>query len=143
MSSVEISYNGSLVSPANPLVASLYPYSADQTPVNAGAVGAASAIAPTLAALAAHTNFLSGFEITGGGATAGSVINATITGLLGGTLTYVIAVPTGATLGIQPLAVHFVPPLRASAVNTAIVLNVPSFGAGNTVSTGAIHGFNQ
>lgn len=108
--------------------------------LSASATGAASALAPALAAAAGQTNYLTGFEITGGGATAASVIAVTVTGILGGTMNYNIPVPAGATLGIQPLLVTFWPPLPASAVNTAITLNVPSFGAGNTRASASIHG---
>jgi len=107
---------------------------------SSGNVAAATATA-TLAGAAAKTTYISGFEITGGGATAGAIVTATITGLLGGTLSYNIAVPTGATVGITPLVVFFNPPLPASAVNTAIVVSSPSFGAGNTNAAVTAHGY--
>jgi hypothetical protein len=112
------------------------------TPVSSssGNVAAASAVA-TLAAAAGKTTYISGFDVTGGGATAGSIITATVTGLLGGTQSYNIAVPTGVTLGITPLAVVFNPPFPASAVNTAIVVTVPSLGAGNTNAVANARGF--
>lgn len=113
----------------------------DGIDVTAGATAAAGAMAPALAAVAGARNFLTAFEVTGGGATGASVIDVTITGLLGGTITYNIAVPAGATAGITPLVVDFSRPLPASADNTAITLNVPSFGAGNTKAASAIHGF--
>lgn len=96
-----------------------------------GNVAAASAVA-TLAASATKTTYVSGFVITGAGATAPSVVSATLAGLLGGTATYTIAVPTGATAGLTPLIVQFDSPLPGSAVNTAIVLTLPSLGVGNT-----------
>ena len=66
-----------------------------------------------------------------------AVINAA------GTKTYDIAVPVGATLGITPLVVEFVRPIPASGLNTAIAINVPSFGAGNTLVAATIHGFQR
>lgn len=111
------------------------------TPVIAGATGVAGAIAATLAAVSAKTNYLAGFEITGSGATAASVITVTVTGLLGGTRSYKITVPAGVTAAVAPLIVAFDPPLPGSAVNTAIAVNVPSFGAGNTDAAVVAHGF--
>ncbi|WP_448953070.1 hypothetical protein [Labrys neptuniae] len=112
------------------------------TPVAAasGNVAAGTATA-TLPGAAGKTTYISGFEITGGGATAGSIVTATVTGTLGGTLSYNIAVPTGATTGISPLVVEFNPPLPASAANAAIAVAVPSFGAGNTNAAVVAHGY--
>lgn len=118
-------------------------YGSGQTPVTASSQGAAAALAPALAAVAGKTNYISGFEVTGGGATAGAVVAVTVTGVLGGTLNYVFAAPTGATVGATPLVVTFNPPLPASAVNTAITVNVPSLGAGNTNAAATVHGFYQ
>jgi hypothetical protein len=97
---------------------------------SSGDVAAASAVA-TLAAVAAKTNYVTGAEITFSGATAASVVVATLAGLLGGTESFVIAVPAGAAVGGTPLVLKFEPPHPASAVNTAITLTLPSLGAGN------------
>lgn len=112
------------------------------TPVSgsSGNVAAAAATA-TLAAAAGKTTYMTGFDITGAGATAASVVTATVTGLLGGTQSYTIAVPAGATLGIAPVFVAFSQPFPASAVNTAIVVTVPSLGAGNTNAVANARGF--
>jgi hypothetical protein len=92
---------------------------------------AAGTAAASLAAVAAKTNYLTGFEITGSGATAASVVLATITGLLGGTQSIVVPVPAGAAVGITPIIVKVDPPHPASAVNTAIAVSLPTLGAGN------------
>lgn len=107
------------------------PAEATQLNASSGNVANASAVA-TLAAAAGKTNFITGFEITSAGATAASVVLATVTGLLGGTRTYVYASVAGATAANQTLSVQFSQPLRASAVNTAIVVTLPALGAGNT-----------
>lgn len=112
-------------------------------PLAVSASVAAAANNQTLPAAADEYTFLAGFQITGGGATAASVIAVTVTGVQGGTLNYAIPVPAGATLGISPLVVNFDPPLRSSAKNTAIVVNVPSFGAGNTNSSAVAYGFQS
>jgi hypothetical protein len=103
-----------------------------QTQVNncSGDVAAATATA-TLAAAAAKTTHIAGLLITGSGATAASVVSATITGLIGGTLTIPLAVPAGATVGLTPLFMEFNPPRAASAANTAIAVTLPSLGTGN------------
>ena len=111
------------------------------TSFSSGNVANASAIA-TIPAVAAKTTFITGFEITGAGATAGSVVIATVTGLLGGTASYIVSVPTGAIMGITPLQVIFNPPLPGSAVNTAIVVSLPALGAGNTNAATVAHGYS-
>jgi len=110
------------------------------TDVTGSATGAASALAPALPAVSGKTNYVTGFEVTGAGATAASVIAVTLTGTITGTLNYRIAIPAGATVGIVPLIVVFARPIPASAANTAITLNVASFGAGSTDAAATIHG---
>lgn len=106
-----------------------------------GNVAAASAVA-TLAGAAGKTTYITGFEVTGSGATAAAVVLVTVTGLIGGaTATYVLAVVAGATLGNTPLIVQFPKPIPASAENTAIVVTVPTLGAGNTNSAVVAHGY--
>lgn len=102
---------------------------------------AATAGTATLAAAAGKTTYITGFDITGAGATAASVISITITGMLGGTLTYTLAIPAGVTTAVQSLVVQFLYPMPASGANTAIVVNMPSFGAGNTNATANAYGF--
>lgn len=105
------------------------------------ATGSNAQLTPTIAAAADHTNYLTGFSVTGLGATAASGVLVTITGLLGGTRRYRVQVPAGATTGITPLVVEFTQPQPASAKNTAIVLTVAAFGAGNTEANAELHGF--
>jgi hypothetical protein len=108
---------------------------------NASGNVAATATTATLPGVAGKTTYITGFDITGAGATAGSAILITVTGVAGGTLTYVLDVPTGATAAMAPYQVRFPYPLPASAVNTPIVVNVPSFGAGNTNAAVVAYGF--
>lgn len=104
------------------------------------ATGAAAAITATLAAVAGKRTFLTGFSVTGAGATAASIITVTVTGLAV-TLSYKLAVPAGATVGVTPLHVTFPQPIPASGDNVAIVVNVPSFGVGNTDAAVAASGY--
>jgi len=113
------------------------------TDLIAGATGAAQTVTATLAAAAGHTCYLTGFEVTGGGATAASIVPVTVTGLVGGTLTYYVAVPAGATAGIVPLVVQYQRPLAASATNQAIAVSASTFGVGNAAASVVAHGFRQ
>jgi len=96
--------------------------------------GGAAAANVTLASASAKMLYLDGFDLDGLGATAGNAISVTITGILGGTLTYTVGIPAGVTVPYHQ-SFRFNPPLQASAANTNIVVNVPSFGSGNTAST--------
>ncbi len=111
------------------------------TPVTGSATGAASAITATLTSAAGKTAYITGFLVTGAGATAASVINVTITGTITGTLNYNIVVPAGTTTSIQPTGQTFAIPIAASGTNTNIVVNVPSFGSGNTNAAVSAYGF--
>ena len=114
--------------------------SATVTSVDASATAAAAAMAPSLPAVAGATNAVTGFEVTGTGATAGSTIQVTLTGVPGGPLTYDLTIPAGAGVAITPLIVEFMTPIQATGPNVAITLNVPSFGAGNLNAAAVIHG---
>jgi hypothetical protein len=114
-----------------------------QTQLTASSTGGAQANNCTLAGAAGKTTYLTGFEVTGAGATGASVITITVTGTISGTLNYSLAIPAGASAGVTPLIVEFAEPIAASGANTAIVLNVPSFGAGNTNASAVAHGFQQ
>lgn len=111
------------------------------TDVTASATAAAAASNATLAAVAAKTNYITGFVVSGGGATLASIIAVTVTGTITGTLTYYLGVPAGVLVGASALVVTFSRPVPASAVNTAIVVNVPSFGAGSTNQSAVATGF--
>lgn len=86
----------------------------------------------TLAGVAGQTTWLTGFECTASGATAASVVNLTITGLIGGTQTFTFVFPAGVTVAAQAVAESFPTPIPASAANTAIVVSLPAGGSGNT-----------
>ena len=120
-----------------------------EAPLGGTAVGASSgnvanaSAAASLAAAAGLTNYVTGADITFAGATAAGVVLATITGLLGGTQTFVVVVPAGATVGGTPLALRFDPPHPASAANTAITVTLPALGAGNTNAAVNIRGIRN
>lgn len=111
------------------------------TDITASSANAAAANNVSLAGVTGKTTYLTGFEVTGAGATAASVIAITVTGTVSGTLNYVISIPAGVTIGVTPLIVEFTRPIPASGANTAITLSVPSFGTGNTSAAATVHGF--
>lgn len=108
-----------------------------------GNVAAGTATA-TLAAVAGRTLFLEGFDLTGSGPTTASAINLTVTGLLGGTLTYTLTPLAGILLAAFPngmLSVRFPTPLQASAANQAIAVVMPSLGSGSSNAAVVAYGF--
>ena len=114
----------------------------DATMINASSGNVANAAATaTMAATASVTNYVNGVEITFAGATAAANVVATISGLLGGTISFICVAPAGATVQGTPIILTFDPPLPASAANTAIAVTLPALGAGNTHACVNIHGF--
>lgn len=107
---------------------------------SSGTVAAATAAA-SLAAATGKTTYITGFTCTGAGATAASSVSVTISGIAGGTPDYIFTAPVGATVGATPLNVQFTPPIPASALNTAIVVTMPSLGAGNLAAAVTAYGF--
>lgn len=121
--------------------ASGYVYSTT-TPLIAGSGNVANAsAAATLTPTATTTAYISGFEVTGSGATAALPVTVTVAGLLGGTRSYTYNFAAGVLVGNTPLIVAYDPPLPASAINTAIVVTCPASGTGGTNNTVVAHGF--
>jgi hypothetical protein len=114
-----------------------------QTFLSQSSANAAATNNVSLGAAVGQTTYVTGFQITGGGATGASNIAVTLANVVTGTNNYVIVVPAGATTSINPLVVQFVPPLPANAQNQIITLNVPSFGVGNTNAAASIQGYRQ
>jgi hypothetical protein len=115
------------------------------TYVTNSASGGAQANTATIAAVANRMNYIEGFDITGGGATAASVIDVTVTGLTN-TLHYEVNILAGVTGPVNAqggLFIRFPSPMPASATNTAINVVCPSLGAGNTNAAVTIYGFTQ
>lgn len=111
-----------------------------QINASSGDVANATAAA-TLAGTAGKTTYLTGFEITGTGATAGAAVAVTVTGVLNGPLTYIYTAATGAAVANTPLIVSFPEPLAASAANTGITVSCPALGAGNAHNSTNAHGY--
>lgn len=131
--------NQTPVAVAAPLpVASLPP--GVQVTAASGNVANGSAAA-TLAAVAAKTTYITGFQCTASGATTGLAVNLTVVGVITGTMTYTFVFPAGVLIAATPLIVSFPTPVQASAANTAIVVTLPAGGAGNTSANCAAEGF--
>lgn len=106
----------------------------------------AGANTATLASASGKTAWITGFDVTGTGATTGSGINVTVTGLASGagsTLNYGLQVPAGVTAALTGggLFIKYDKPLPASALNTNILVTCPSFGSGNTAASVNVYGF--
>jgi hypothetical protein len=117
-----------------------YPPGATALSADSGVVADASAVA-TLAGASSVTTYITGFEVTAGGATGAALVEVTVDGLIGGTASFVFGVPAGVTTLATPLVVAFPAPIPASAANTAINVTVPALGAGNTHAAVVAHGF--
>jgi hypothetical protein len=107
-------------------------YPNNSTPITASATGTTGAISATLPGVAGKVTFICGFTFTSGGTTTALVTTATITGTIGGTLSYIYVFTTGSQ-GLFGIA--FPVCIPASAMNTAIVVNQP---AGGTGTVGAV-----
>lgn len=105
-----------------------------------GNKAAASATA-TLAAATGKTTYITGFQISAGGATSAVCVSPTVTGVITGTMTFTFCAPAGVTTAATPLIVTFPQPVPASATNTTIVVTLPSLGTGNTNATVSAQGF--
>jgi hypothetical protein len=102
---------------------------------------AAAVASVTFPAKPGQLNLLCGFQFTSAGSTAATVVTGTITGLNGGTATYVYVSVAGATLGNPPLQDDFTPCIPATGPNVAIVVSFPSLGAGNTNAALTVQGY--
>ena len=110
-----------------------YPPYPDGNALIASSGNVANAVATaTLPATAGKINYLTSVFITAGGATAAAVVTCTITGVKGGTITFIFGAPLAVGTMAAPLSMEFPASLPASAVNTAIVVSCPALGTGNT-----------
>ena len=87
------------------------------------------------------TFYLTGFEVTGSGATAGLPVTVTVQDLLGGTLLYSYCAAVGALVSNQPLIVQYNQPLPARLPNQSVTITCPALGTANTQNMIAAHGY--
>lgn len=106
-------------------------YPAGATPVTSSSGNVANApAAATLPAAANKTTYISGFVVTGTGVTLALNVAVALTGITGGTATFIYTFITGAILANTPLVIPFAVPIPASAPNTAISVTCPAGGLG-------------
>lgn len=119
------------------------PFGALGTPLtNSSGNKANASAAATLTGAATTTVYITGFQITGTGATAALPVTVTVAGTIGGTMSYTYGYALGALVGNAPLVVTFPTPIPASGVNTPIVVTCPASGTGGTNNTVVAHGFH-
>jgi hypothetical protein len=110
---------------------------------SSGTVANALATA-AIPAVAGRTTYVTGFEVTASGSTAGLAVDVTLTNILGAGFTYVghysFVFPIGVLVLAQPLIVEFNPPLQIGA-GVATTLTLPAGGLGNTNAAVNLHGF--
>lgn len=111
-------------------------------PINASSgIVAAGVSTATLTPATGKTAYITGFSISGSGASAASVVTCTVTGLISATESYPYAVIAGVTLTGPKVDRIFNIPIPASAVTTNIVVSCPSFGSGNTAAAVNAEGY--
>lgn len=117
-------------------------YPSGAIPITSSSGNLANAIATaTLVSAVGKTTYITGFEVTGTGATAGLAVSVTVVGTITAGLTYTAAAAVGALVANTPLLVQFDPAIPASAANIAIAVSIPALGVGNTNSTVVAHGY--
>jgi hypothetical protein len=114
-------------------------------PTITSATGAASASNATIAAVAGKIAYIEGFDLTGCAATTGNTITITVTGLQAGTQSFCVSIAgtvTNPAFGATNVySVRFPQAMPASAANTAITVNVGSFGSGSTAQAATAYGY--
>lgn len=119
------------VNSSNPLPVSPSAFPTGAAPITGNAAGSTSAVVGTLAAAAAKTTYICGFNVQaiGGTATVGPI---TVAGLKGSSQVYQTDV-NSATVGKTVAAASFSPCIPASAVNTAITITTTADGTATAV----------
>lgn len=118
--------------PAGPSTGTGYP--TGSIAVQASTTGTTAATTATLPAGQGETTYLCGFDI-GSTATAAAAGNATVTGLIGGTLNFEMG--TGASPAVVRLTENFNPCLPGSAQNTAVAVISAAPGTAGVISVTA------
>ncbi len=113
-------------------VASPYPVGA--VPVTASTTGTTAATTATLPANASAKTWICGVQI-GSTATAAAAGNATVTGVVGGTLNFTMG--TGLSPAVVNTNIPFSPCLPSSAINTGIAVVSAAPGSGGVISVSA------
>jgi len=114
-------------------------------PITNSASGTTAAVAASIPALANKTAVICGFYFAGSNATAAQAGSVTMTGVVGGTMSF--GYPTlaagAAVPNTGPVDEAFLPCVPATSVGVAIVVTGPALGAGATVATTTVWGYYQ
>ena len=110
------------------------------TPVAASSYASGTTLTCSFLSVSGLTNYITGFALTGTGATSATAVLVTISGTVV-SLYFTYCVVAGVTTQNTPLIVNFPTPVPASAPGSAISITVPSAGAGNTYTAVTIYGF--
>jgi hypothetical protein len=126
------------------LAQAVYPPGA--VPITGSASGTTGAIAASIPAVANKTAYICGFYYTGSNATAAQNGSVTVTGTIGGTMSFgypTLAIATPPIANTIPVDEAFLPCVPATSVNVAITVNGPALGAGAPLATAEVWGYYQ
>lgn len=122
------------------LAASAYP--ATSTPLSASSgIVANNPASASLVGAAGKTTYITGFEVTGTGATNALPVTVTVGNVAGGNLSYSYAAVGDPLAANVPLIVPFNPPLPASGPNVTITVSCQKLDGGNIQNSINVHGF--
>jgi len=133
--------NVTVVGPDNvtPIDLGGIPFGATQL-TNGSAVVSASAATATLTVTSGRTGYLTGFTVTGLGATVAAMPVVSVTGLVGGTVNFAYPAPIGVGVAGPVMSINFTTPLRG-ILSTNIVVSVATFGVGNVGASCVAYGY--
>lgn len=97
----------------------------------------------TLPAVSGKTTSIRGALCAAMGSTTATVVDVTITGVVGGAMTFPFLFPTGAAVSAAPFNITFPQGVPAGASNTTIVVTLPAGGTGNLHASCSAWGFQQ
>jgi hypothetical protein len=111
-------------------------------PVTASSGNQANATAvATIPAIPSKTAYLSSWSATASGSTTALTVLLTISGLVGGVITLPNTFPAGVTTAATPIVVPYTFAVAAVGPGTAITLQLPAGGLGNTNAAVNMTGF--
>lgn len=111
-------------------------------PLIDGSVAVANlAAAATLMPTPTSAVYLTGFDVTGSGASAKNPVVVSVVGLLGGTRYYAYMFDSPINAINVPLSLRFNPPLQGAGLGVPVVVNCPASGNGGLINVVNAYGF--
>ncbi len=111
------------------------------TPVLCSAATSAALMVPSIPGVAGKMTYITGFDITGGGAASQTVVTVTLSGLAVNPAFAVSVVALGPSVPMVPIVKVFPQPIPASTMGGTVGISLPSFGAGNIAAAVNLYGF--